>query len=386
MGKKTYMGREYTTDPWGGIHFKDNADSPTMRAQTAPNIVTPEKEPAPKRPLGLPAPEDVTGPSRKRMDLQVADGNTATEKAVVVANAANSNQKKSAHETQIIDQRPHYGIAECVTVTLPYTQYFSVIARGGVDAVSTDWRIRMSSINDIFVDAITTPAGGSAFAHGIYNRMVGTGQPINWPSAGPPDLRLKFPYTPTAAERPTWAQWYTTQYQMYTVLKTEWEMTINNPFAARQADMLLAWDEEAYTTSSTGNVIPDGTTAIYTEQWPGLKWKVLHSNSNGAPEENWCTIGGTYYPGQANKNVRNDEEVSTWTKVNEVPSLKEQVHFKLWKAAFNDYQNGQDTAYQAVNIRLHMRLTVQFRDLQEALRYPGVAALTLSAATDIPQN
>ena len=182
--------------------------------------------------------------------------------------------------------------------------------------------------------------------------------------------------------RPAWLTFWAKMYQAYSVLKCEWELLMYNPRAAAQADLIVGYGPEAY--GSTSGVQYPLTWLSNAEHFPDLKFKVLQSNNDGSNRGRYTTIAGTYYPGQVKEHVSNDEDVQTWNKYTDAsalpaPALTERMRFFLWKAPFNS-----DVNAQPVNIRLHLRITAQFRDIQEVFRYPaGQTAISLTGPTDV---
>ena len=300
---------------------------------------------------------------------------TPPTEATVAAKSSSSSGQHGYKETSIIPQQPHYGLPEVLTITCPWTFYCS----GGLNTAGgptpRELSFRTTSLTDIFMGTVAHPTAGGAIGGNLYDSVVGGSLNFSSPL-------VEFPSRPVdkSTEHPQWAQYFGRLYQAYSILKCDWEMTIHNPRNRVNADLIVGWLEEAYIgTSSSGNVAPSAP-LIQAENWPGIKFRIVHSTADGSEKDNWQVIKGTYYPGQANKNVRNDEAVQTWTTYTDptafaTPSLTELLHFMVWKAPFNDAQENA-----GFNIRMHMRFTVQFRDLVAAARYPT------SGQTDVVQT
>lgn len=362
-----YLGEEYEVDQWGGSH----------KVAQQPNIVTPDR-PEVKRTR----PVQPNQPNKRfKNDANMAEAMDTDDAMVASANAGTSNAsgtKKGAHETQIISQQPTYGLPEVTTVIFPWTTYFSIGLGISPQTFAEDFYLRMGSLYDLFPNTIATqPTGGAAIVQGLYNTMAGGA--TTWPNPLVP-----YPTTPVVGtvttETPQWRAFYAKLYQFYSVLKTEWEVTFHNPRNGVNADVLIAHAEEAHKAGeTTGNIVPTGQYSYIAENWPGLKWHVLHSQGDQGEDMNWLQVKGTYYPNQAKKNVRNDEDVKTWTAMGAQPSLEERIHFKVWKAAFNDQ------GPQAINVRVHLRIIAQLRDLETQARYPqsGGTAIALDIPVDV---
>ena len=70
------------------------------------------------------------------------------------------------------------------------------------------------------------------------------------------------------------------------------------------------------------------------------------------------------------RNVKNDEDVKTWTATNSTPTdWTEAMTLNFWKAPFN--QNGTDLS--GVKIQVQLKYVVQFKDLKVQARYPATA-------------
>lgn len=307
---------------------------------------------------------------------------TQSSKAV----ALGSNGRASGHESRVIPQQPHYGLPDVVTVRIPYSTYFSVITNGYIQGTAQDLYFRTTSLYDIFINTLNTPGNGATYAPGFYNKQVAVGTASAWPATA---SQLQFPVVPvagSATERGQWQEWFRKMYRRYHVGKCHWELTMHNPYASSQADVVVAYTEEAYTSTNTDNVAPGGSYQQLVENWPGFKWALVRSTTIDGLQDNFTTIKGTYYPGQANSLVTNDDEVKTWTPVGTPPTLTEQIHVKFWKSAFNTFQTSAADNYQPLNCRLTMTMEVQFRDLIQALKYPTGGGITLDAADIVAIN
>lgn len=365
MGKTIkYMGTEYEVGTWGGAKRKDPGLSPKAEDNkrlrgSQPNLPPPTDKPTYK--------------NTNKMDVvPVDEGGDATMRA-----AGGSSGGKSAHETSVIPQQPHYGFPEVATVVMPWTGYFSIGAPTGPNGSANDFSFTCTNINSILNQAVTDPNADDPINSTLRSRLIKTSYTGTY--AAP---MIQFPnFMAGVTELPAYYGWYTKMYQYYNVNECEWELLVHNPLPSTNGDLMLAYAEEAFPAgSSSGNVVPDGKILTICEHYPDLKWKLVKSNPSGAPEHNLTMISGTYRPNQANKNVRNDEDVKTWTAVAQNPTLTEQIHFKLFKGPFNE------EGAQGVNIRLHVRLKVQFRDLNTTYRYLNdTSPQTLQSYTDVGQ-
>lgn len=362
-----YMGKTYEVEPWGGAR---NVDTPPTSAESSP---------VNKKLRSTEEPSDIV----HRRFTDNMDGDTdmkeATPQSAKSSTSSNGSVRHN-HETKIINLRPHYGIPDVITTVLPWTMYFSAVSPAtNNSSTSTHFYFRTTSLANIFPRELSDPTENATYTAGLYNSVAGRGS--TWPGTS-----RAFPTTTGTStqisEKPQWLLWFARQYQAYTVLKCEWEVSMHNVRDAINGDLIVGYGTESY-GSSEGKIYPDASLKL-AEQWPDLKFKVLRSSADGTDGGNWTTISGTYYPGQEASHVRNDEDVSTWVKYTDptalpAPSLNEHMRFFIWKGPFNALEEPQ-----AVNVRISLRLTVQFRDLLSVFRYPaGQTAVTLTAPNDI---
>lgn len=362
-----YMGKTYEVEPWGGAR---NVDTPPTSAESSP---------VHKK---LRTTEDSKEIVHRRFTDNM-DGDTEMEETApqaAKAGASSSGSVRHHHETKIINLRPHYGIPDVITTVLPWTMYFSAVSPATNDSSTSTWfSFRTTSLADIFPRDLSDPSENTTYSAGLYNSVAGKG--TKWPVTS-----RAFPVSggtgTQQGEKAQWLLWFARQYQAYSVLKCEWEVSMHNPRDDINGDLIVGYGTESYGTSE-GKIYPDASLK-QAEHWPDLKFKVLRSSADGTDGQNWTTISGTYYPGQEASHVRNDEEVATWVKYTSAialptPSLNECMRFFIWKGPFNALEEPQ-----AVNVRLSLRLTVQFRDLLSVFRYPaGQTSVTLTAPTDI---
>lgn len=362
-----YMGKTYEVEPWGGAH---NVDTPPTSAESSP---------VHKK---LRGPEDSKEIVHRRFtDTMDQDGDsTMPESSAKTQGSEGKGHQK--HETKILNLRPQYGLEQVKTVILPFHMYFALVTSDVNTDLGQYFGFRTTSLANIFPFDLADPSAGAAYSPGLY-KYLGNGG-TTWPN---PD-RL-FPATTNHGtvtnERPQWLQFWAKMYQAYTVLKCEWEVTFYNPRENVNSDLIIGYGEEAY-GSSSGVQFPQVTLAS-AEYFPNMKFKMLHSNNDGSTRNRFTIVSGTYYPGMVSEHVSNDEDVQTWNKYTDptalpAPALTEQMKFFVWKGPFNT-----DTTAQPVNIRLSLRFTAQFRDLQEAFRYPyAQTAISLIGPTDVTRS
>lgn len=364
-----YMGKTYEVEPWGGAR---NVDTPPTSAESSP---------VHKKLRGT---EDTKEIVHRRF-TNTMDGDTdmgeASSSAAKAAASTGGSTAQHKHETKVLSLRPQYGLDQVITVTLPFTMYFSAVTSDVNNALAQDFYFKTTSLANIFPKDLSDPTAGASYSMGLYKRLASSG--TTWPNPNRAFPRTTADGTMTT-EAPQWLKFWAKLYQAYTVIKTEWEVTIHNPRAANNADLIIGYGPEAY-GSSSGIQYPT-TYLSSAEHFPDLKFKLIPGNNDGSTRNQFTTISGTYYPGMVSEHVSNDEDITTWNKYTDPtalpsPALTEQMKFFLWKGPFNS-----EPTNQAVNIRLSLRITAQFRDLQEAFRYPaGQTAISLTGPTDIYQ-
>lgn len=368
MGKKhlRYAGHTYEIEPWGGAK---NIDTPPTSAESSP---------VHKKLRGA---EDSQEIVHRRFTDTKMDGDSKMEEPVAAMAAKDSaHPHQGRHETKVIKQSPQYGLPQIQTVTLPFTMYFTAVTQDtNSTSIPTQFKILTTSLANLFPFDLSDPTPGGGYSAGLYNRVANDGTTWSNPLRSFPQNTASGTHT---TERPAWLTFWAKMYQAYTVTKCEWEMTIHNPRASNQADLIIGYGEEAE-GSSSGINFPQ-TSLSLAENFPDMTFKMIPSNNDGSTRDKYCMISGTYYPGQVKEHVSNDEDVQTWVKYTDAsalpaPALTEQMRFFLWKGPFNIDPNPQP-----VNIRLHMRITAQFRDIREAFRYPsGQTSISLTAPTDV---
>lgn len=365
-----YAGKTYAIDTWGGA---TNVDTPPTST---------ENSPVNKKLRGTEDSSEVVHRRFTDTSDNMGDTDMGSGEMSAMKSSGGDGSKIHRHETKILNLKPHYGLPDATTVVLPYTAYLAVVSEATNNASGCQhFSFRTTSLADILVTSLTDPTAGATLSAGIYHANAGTTS--TWPN---PDRA--FPNTTAAGtvtgETPAWCDWWAKMYQAYTVLKCEYDVLFYNPRSAVNGDLIIGYGAEV-TGTTDGKVYPNTSLSI-AEHFPDLKFKICKSSIYDE-DQRYVNISGTYYPGQEASHVRNDEDVETWTKYTDgtslpAPSLAETMRFMVWKAPFNSLEDPQ-----ALNVRISLRLTAQFRDLIPALRYPAAqSTVTFTAPTDITQD
>lgn len=312
-----------------------------------------------------------------------ADGDMVMESSLSAAAPTSSGSKSAMHETPITKAVPTYGLPETHTCVLPFTMYFSGTTGATPGDITTTFSVRLNSIYDIFMNTLSAQTAGAAKnANTLYNKIAATeGQTNNFPATV-----FNFPAATSTgantAEAPAFRAWFEKMYEVYTVLGVEYELTIHNPNRSVNGDIIVGYAETSFGSTSSEQQIP-AAALYYMERWPGIKWQIIKSQGDGATDHCIDIIKGHYRPGQARRNVFNDEDIKTWTATSASPAnFTEQLQVFFGKAPFNDTDS-----LNHINFRLHLRIICQFKDLKVNFRYPaGQSAVTLSAPADLIQK
>lgn len=318
-------------------------------------------------------PRTVTNDSDENMELAVGltEGMGAPERAMTSSATTGSGLLK---ETPIDMQQEHYGLPQTKTVVLTQTDYVSMIS-GSTQASPTYFQLRLNTPQDWFVTTgIATPVPSSGYAVGLYGYILPTGTAVAWPASLTP-----FPNTLSTTERPQWRAWWEKQYQYYTVLGVEVEVTFMNPSTTPGADAVIMNFTDSFSANNSTNVHPLDGTVPQMEQWPDVNFQRVKSSGDNNLSNAYSVVKKFYRPGQNKASVENDEDIKTWTKVGSLPSLTETMTFMVAKA----WDNAASQRV-GVNVRMDMRWIVQYKDLWPAFNWPAQqTTITQTAPTDI---
>lgn len=303
-----------------------------------------------------------------------------------------------------------YGLQETHTTILPWTCWISA---GGLDKTTpAQLRIRMNAIQDM-LDVTTEAAPSSstpATTKGFYNR------PFNMDGRVVGDNDIIYPEdtgnaATNANEKPQWATYWEKLYDYYTVLGCEYEIILYNPQSQPMTkvfglegksitgpdtyvtvpltipimagwyntDIVVGKQFDTYTDVAgfTGNHMPLANYADV-RYYKNIQWTPVKGGSK-------AVIRGTYKPGQAKRNIKNDGDAKTWTATGTSPNFKEILTLNFWTDPFYNAQyidafstdnsfaissNGSNM-YGCCNIEVNLKYIVQFKDLKLQARYPN---------------
>jgi hypothetical protein len=274
---------------------------------------------------------------------------------------SDSSGNKMGQETKVLNIPPTYGLQETHTTILPVNIYFSVTAG--------DWgtpiivKLKGTSINSIF-SGVNTPTPGGSFVKQAANYYLPyDSTTLSWPNP------LTSGLTPMGNNPsnyiPAWRDYYTDIYEQYHVQACHYKLTMRNANSKAGCDWIVANTTESY-GSAGGNELPTSTTLQESFTYKNIDHVVV-SDFNNTRENDIKIINKSYYPGQDKRNVKNDEDVKTWTGISSSPSLTENVVFMFWRGPMTTL----DPSNLKMNCMLQVKYIVQFKDLKQQARYPA---------------
>ena len=310
----------------------------------------------------------------------VADAAGATADVNMMA-IRSSETSLGRDETKVTPAAPTYGLPETHTTILPLDMYFSMVLQKDSDFAPGIFEVAQTSIvNPIMTEITAAPSSGS-FTRGIYNRPVpNAGSSGTWADVG------YFPYTFGAGnkkEKAFYQQWFEIQYQYYSVLGSEWELTVSNCGLSDDEYFTVYTADQCYGVAAN-NTIPDTTKLWQIGAYKGVRKHILPADGAG----NWTTsafskIRGTYKPGQARFNVLTDDLTKTWTAIDSNPALTESVKFFFYPG---ELSGGLAARTLRINCKFTIKYIVQFKDLRGDYRYPGTASTSVLSPGDLSQK
>jgi len=358
---------------YGLSFYNSRSEETTPPSKSTREIaVTPDTEPRMSKRLNFDDDEDMS------MAVEMARSFSEKPSTEAARSGGGTTNTVGGGETEIDQQKPHYGIPFTTTVVLPFTTYLTAVTNSNDNLFN--FYFRLNSPWDPFITNVTTPTANATLGAGVFNRKLST-TGTTWPAS-----LVTFPQTLTAGgpnnERPQWRQWYSKLYNKYAVLGCEYELTCENPRATRHHDVTMALGVETLSAANGGRVFPGNVPVASAEFWPGLDWHVIKSRSDGDPDSAFTVVRGRYVPGSKETNVQNDEDIKTWTTVGSTPTLTEQMNVMIAQSAFNQTQQ-----CQGIHVKLKLKYIVQFKDISVNAMFPATQTdIVFNMPTDIVQS
>ncbi len=356
------------------------------RDQSYTKYQTPEK----KRPL-----EEGISPDAKKVkgsltnlqsEGQVTMGDVNMEGPKTVHAKARTGHEHAAKggnstgETPISNIEPTYGLPDAVNSIQPAIMFYSQLVPADYISNAAVTRIRMNSMYDLMVDGLSTGAG--AYSAGRFNNKL-TDQSSSITTANSWDATIAWPEVGTgSSEKPQWRDWYNKLYDFYHVLGVEYDILVMNATRSTGCDVLVGIGFDSSTSANTTGTYPSAPITDM-RMWSGIEWKHLSAGGDSTMDNQWVSFKGQYTPGSGLRAIENDEDVKTWTKTDgSTPALSEFMKIYVGKPDFNTQKN---TAFLGINVRVKLRLIVQYKQLKTTWKFPtqGGSVVNLVAPTDI---
>lgn len=371
IGVRTFLTAKKAGFPEGELRDQSYTTPEKRKREIEPDISPDSKKPKADSLSDLTSSEQVTMSDSGDADMGPGEK--------VIANG----------ETPLSNVPPTYGLPDAVNAVQPAMLFYSQVALCSYASDASVTRIRMNSMYDMFPDAVITPSGSSyTYVPGRYSAKI-QNVPIELGVQTPTDTRY-FTDPPRqwptlgngTTEKPQWRDWYNKMYDFYHVMGVEYEIVLQNPVSKLGSDIVVGLAFDSLTANNTAGTFPTAPVNDM-RMWPGITWKNLGSSTDGTLDSNYVSFKGQYRPGQASRVIENDEDVKTWTKTDgSTPSVSEFMKIYIGRS---DWNTQKIDSLMAVNVRVKLRLIVQYKQLKTAWRYPsaGATPVSLIAPTDI---
>lgn len=176
---------------------------------------------------------------------------------------------------------------------------------------------------------------------------------------------------------PGWRPWFEKIYDSYHTVETQYRITFVSPETTVGNRSRVFEENDVFTTSSTGNVMPLDVGVMYlNSQFPKVKTHILEERNNNDGRGWVKQITGTWRPGMWSKNTLNAEDIKGWyaTGAEPNPAWTEQL---VLTARPDEYC----TEITNLNVFVELRYVVQFKDKKENFRYTSSATSTVALNT-----
>lgn len=279
----------------------------------------------------------------------------------------------SSGETAVTIATPSYGLPDTHTTILHFKMYFSI--SNDNFSTPTVLQFRMNSIYDMCTTSLTT-LNTSAYVVGVHPESI-----MGAARAGTATVGTAFPAVTAAStvatEGGTYRNWFTSQYDYWTVLGTEWKLKTRGTNAYSGGSRWI----EMY----TGSEQPPQTAYKDVQFWKNKKEHIISSGYASDQMGTYSVMSGTWKPGQHKREVRDDDKAKIWRPTDgAVPTLREDLTFFMYPDPLCGYlitENSQNKL-PWYNCEFSMSQIVQFKDLKAALQYPYGTGSTIALNED----
>ncbi|MCG0276764.1 MAG: hypothetical protein L5655_11555 [Thermosediminibacteraceae bacterium] len=368
QSKREYILKHVSQNLWRAKwQFLSNDESLSKKTDSAQATIGPRTPESKKRVAPL------ISPVRKKMRRQDEDGDEQMEASSKGAPVHGGNKSKTesglgAQETPLIYHSPSFGLPETHTAVLPMTIWFSVAGLDSTLDTNSTLTIRGTSPYDP-VSTVPVSIGSRPATIAAGTKQIAV-NPLSYAAGAlsyPADANGTFPKTWAGTEIPAWRDYFARLYEVYAVLGMHYRATIRTACSDGGADLTVMTATEAYGATSSGQKIPETFNLAESYAWKGFKYYNINNFDNDqAGRKDTMVVTGSYKPGQNRTNVRNDEDVKTWTPMTNQPSLTENVKIFFAKSPLGV----APTTKVGCNVMLEIKYIVQFKDLKEQARWP----------------
>lgn len=342
--------------------------------------------------------------------MEASTSNDGAKSArLAVSSTASSGGNKGNRETPVYYHKPTYGLRETHTAILPVTFYFS--AANMDKQTPLIFKFRTNHYRQVLQCSTftSTPLAANGIAaeaqrtlqksfYNICQTSAASGVLPTTPGPVPQSYTGPlFPKTFTSGSStiiPAYANYYEDIFEYFTVMNCNYEVAIQNVMTQSNNDLVISYHQESQGPSGTSGILPFVATYHDCLLLPQVQWKHIGARTEDANGPDTVVLRGNIGPGEARRDVVNDEDVKTWTKIGEQPSLEENMRIQFWAAPGNGQYplaNFTGTGYTPTkcNISVTLKYTVQFKDLAPQARWPTaghVSSLVQTYPADIQQS
>jgi hypothetical protein len=364
--KKLYnalqSGYSLSEMPSGSKRLREQEDITPLKKQTINTDITPAKRKSLSNLRG-------TTQAKKQLLMEVDDENNTQDAPMAFAMASGESAANSmGKETPVtIPPTITYGYQNTHTTILPFTIY----AMGSRPSSTTGLTFRYQ-MNSIYAPVLSTISSGltttppvNGFYNQRYNTVTTTGGAETYSVQNFPDTYA------VASTAPAYRTHWDSQFQYYTVLGVEYNITLVNNSDIPDPQGLESGckqDIEVYKFWS-GNTTPPDCNQHTISYWKNVEQYRIQQGTTRNPSSNITTISGVWKPGDVKREVRDDTEAKVWTLTGSAPSLRECLNLRFYPNTFYSTPG----IYYFFNMKVTMKYIVQFKQLTTDLQYPTTA-------------
>lgn len=359
------------------------------QASSVPNLRTPSKGPTNKRPLELTPLEKKRELDRAKMTKRRFEipGDEEEAEAGIDSRMEAVGSTNGHQETRITPAKPRYGIAETLTIGARYDWFFSIVAPDKQSAIPV--KLNMNLLNGVIGSAWSNISTTSAPTKGLYADHVpgGSNGAAAFYSATSKNVAGGINQVPffAGSSLPAGYEEGKKMYSHFSVISVDWKLTMANTYTANTLEpanqVMVFWGYECVgAVSGHDMVYPNDMTLIDAIRHPELKAKLCKNQC--IMHDGFTTIEDTWYPNKVRRDVQNDEDVKTWTKVSTNPSMVETLKLMFYKPPF-----GFGGSYPPfLNCWFEAYFNIQFKGLDDRIQHARIALPGSSIPINYPED